>query len=203
MSPRSGLIPQLSRELRRVFCYNFKNLQKLCNSLWRVEYSGIINPIGKGEIMWEKIQAFFSGRGDSRNNGKLILVIDDGEVERKFMAATLERKGYTVLTAASGDEGIRLAQERKPDAIFLDFIMPPGLNGKEVCTKLKSDEKTRDIPVVFLSGSVTPGKVIDCYDVGAEYYLSKPISAATLLEHTRLLIEDAEFGKKQTAQAQE
>ncbi len=152
--------------------------------------------------MWQAIKAFFTGRKKENTQGKLILVIDDGEVERKFMTTTLERNGYTVIAANNGLDGLKLAQEKRPDAIFLDFAMP-GMDGKEVCGKLKSEDDTKGIPIVFLSGSVAPGKVIECYDVGAEYYLSKPISAAALLEHTRLLIEDAEFGKKQSNPTQE
>ena len=152
--------------------------------------------------MWTQIKDFFTGHAVAQAQGKLVLIIDDGEVERLSMEKTLARKGYTVLTAANAQDGIKLAREKKPDAIFLDYAMP-GMNGKEACAILKNNARTKDIPIVFLSGSVTPGKVIECYDVGAEYYLSKPISAATLLEHTRLLIEDASFSKGQPPQPQQ
>lgn len=131
---------------------------------------------------------------------KVILVVDDGEVERKFMEKTLKSRGYNVIVGCSGEEGVKLARENKPDVIFLDFSMPGGIDGQETCRQIKSEAYAKDTPVVFLSGSVSPNKVIDCYDVGAEYYLSKPIGAATLLEHTRLLIEDAEVARKQAAQ---
>lgn len=147
--------------------------------------------------MWDKIKAFFRPAPEKKNSNKLILVVDDGEVERKFMHSTLTSRGYAVLTASSGEEGIKIANEKKPDLIYLDYSMPGGLDGKTTCKKIKQSPGFKETPIVFLSGSVSPGKVIECYDAGAEYYLSKPISAATLLEHTRLLLEDADVSKDQ------
>lgn len=150
--------------------------------------------------MFTKLLDFLFHRKTMININKLILVVDDGEVERKFMETTLTRRGYKVLVATNGEEAIKLARDSKPDVIFLDFSMPGGIDGQETCKRIKSESYAKDIPIVILSSSVTPNKVIDCYDVGAEYYLSKPIGAATLLEHTRLLIEDAEQAKKQAQQ---
>lgn len=149
--------------------------------------------------MFQKILDFFVRPQKPLDTDKLILVTDDGEVERKFMERTLTQRGYRVIVAKSGEEAVELAREHKPDVIFLDYSMPGGIDGQEACKRIKSESYARDIPVVFLSGSVSPTKVIDCYDVGAEYYLSKPINAKTLLEHTRLLIEDAGVNKKQSA----
>ncbi|MCB9771331.1 MAG: response regulator [Candidatus Omnitrophica bacterium] len=150
--------------------------------------------------MFKKILGFFFRRSSKIKTDKLILVVDDGVVERKFMENTLAQAGYRVMTASNGEEGVKVARDIKPDVIFLDYSMPGGIDGQETCRRIKSEDYAKEIPVVFLSGSVSPSKVIDCYDVGAEYYLSKPISASTLLEHTRLLIEDAELSKKQSAQ---
>lgn len=147
--------------------------------------------------MFKKLFDFFLRPKSSLNTDKLILVVDDGEVERKFMERTLTQRGYRVILAKSGEEAITIARENKPDLIFLDFLMLGGMDGQEACRRIKSESYAKDIPIVFLSGSVTPTKVIDCYDVGAEYFLSKPISAATLLEHTRLLLEDAQLSKTQ------
>jgi CheY-like chemotaxis protein len=147
--------------------------------------------------MFKKLFDFLLRPKSSLNTDKLILVVDDGEVERKFMERTLTQRGYRVILAKSGEEAITLARENKPDLIFLDFLMLGGMDGQEACKRIKSESYAKDIPIVFLSGSVTPTKVIDCYDVGAEYFLSKPINAATLLEHTRLLLEDAQLSKNQ------
>ncbi len=153
--------------------------------------------------MFKKIFESLFHPSKNLNTNKLILVADDGEVERKFMEQTLTQSGYRVLVACSGEEAVKLAHENKPDLIFLDYSMPGGMNGHEACKLIKKDNITKDTQIVFLSGSVTPTKVIDCYDAGAEYFLAKPISAATLLEHTKLLIEDDELNKKQDAQQQQ
>ena len=152
--------------------------------------------------MLDKILGFFKRDKSSRNSDKLIMVVDDGEVERKFMQRTLTQRGYRVLLAKSGEEAIDLARQNKPDLIFLDFLMLGGIDGQEACRRIKSESYAKDIPIVFLSGSVTPTKVIDCYDVGAEYFLSKPINASTLLEHTRLLLEDAQLSKEEGVEQQ-
>jgi len=153
--------------------------------------------------MWDKIKGFFGIKSTAAANGKTILVVDDGVIERTFMQKTLYGKGYSVLMASSGEQAINIAHENHPDLIFLDYSMPGGLDGKETCKKIKQDPACKDTPVVFLSGSVSPGKVIECYDAGAEYYLSKPINAATLLEHTRLLLEDVAVLKDQPTKKSE
>lgn len=122
-------------------------------------------------------------------NGRTILLIDDGEVERKTTSAVLGKRGYKVLTAENGEIGLKLAQEQRPDLILLDFMMP-GMMGKEVCQRLKQIPATKDIPVIFLTGSIAPKSVIDCYEVGAEYYLAKPISARTLINQVEMIFNE-------------
>ncbi len=153
--------------------------------------------------MFKKIFDFFFSRKKDINPDKLILIVDDGEVERKFMQKTLTQRGYRVVVGQSGEEAVKLARENKPDLIFLDYSMPGGINGQQACKLIKSETYANDIPIVFLSGSATPSKVIDCYDARAEYYLAKPINAATLLNHTRLLLEDAQLSKQQSIQQNE
>lgn len=137
--------------------------------------------------MWEKILQFF-GRSSSSKVllDKTILVIDDGIAERTLMTKVLTSRGCRIITAADGNAGIEKAGAQKPDLILLDFMMP-GLNGKDVCRQLKSDEKTKHIPVVFLTGSPN---VVECYDVGADYYLSKPISAKALIRQLELTFQE-------------
>ncbi len=119
--------------------------------------------------------------------GKRILVIEDGELERRFITRTLEKKGCVVIGAVDGLIGVEMAKKENPDLILLDYMMPT-LNGREVCIKLKEDVKVKDIPIIFLTGSVTPKNVIDCYEAGAEYYLAKPIDAKTLAHQVELTL---------------
>ena len=125
---------------------------------------------------------------------KTILVIEDGEVERKVISHTLEKRGYRVLTAADGESGFKTAQEQKPDLILLDIILPDTL-GTEVCKKLKMEHSTQNIPVIFLTAKDTPNNVIDSYEVGAEYFLAKPISAKTLIQQVEMTFKDRDQTK--------
>lgn len=140
--------------------------------------------------MFSAIKKFFTGGQQRRANGKkTILVIDDGEVERKFISRTLQKAGFSVLTADDGAPGLALAKDKKPDLVLLDFVMP-GMNGDVVCKYLKDDVTTRDIPVIFLTGSVKPASVIESFEAGAEYYLAKPISAAALIHEVEKILAE-------------
>lgn len=120
---------------------------------------------------------------------KTVLVIDDSDVDRR-LAVSMIGKAFLPLAAASGLEGIALARERLPDVIVLDFMMP-GMQGHEVCRVLKEDERTRHIPVIFLTGMDTPDTVVDSFKEGAETYLTKPIRPAELIRQIELALETA------------
>ena len=133
--------------------------------------------------MFERVKRIF--RHESKQVkpeflGKNILTIDDDLSQRTMIQRTLEKSGLKVLTAEDGHLGIEIAQSQKPDLILLDVIMP-GLNGNEVCRRLKSDNRTKDIPVVFLTSMDTPKEVIEHYDAGGEIHLTKPINPKELI----------------------
>jgi len=106
-----------------------------------------------------------------------VLVIDDEASARELMERFLAREGFQVVTAGGGEEGLRLARERRPDAITLDVLMP-GVDGWAVLAALKGDPATADIPVVMLT-------IVDernlGYALGAADYLTKPIDRDRLL----------------------
>ncbi len=114
------------------------------------------------------------------------LVIDDDPVVRDLMQSFLGREGYRVVAASSGEEGLRLAREVRPNAITLDVIMP-GLDGWSVLTALKSDPDLADTPVILLT--ITDNKSMG-YALGASECLTKPIERdrllAILAKHRRL-----------------
>jgi signal transduction histidine kinase/DNA-binding response OmpR family regulator/HAMP domain-containing protein len=106
----------------------------------------------------------------SKADGTL-LVIDDDPTVRDLMTRFLSKEGYQVVTAASGEEGLRLAKEVRPIAITLDTVMP-GIDGWGVLAALKADEVTADVPVIMVTMVDDEGKG---YALGASDYLTKPV----------------------------
>ena len=142
------------------------------------------------------IQKLFPAKGPSAiATGRSILIIDDGEVERKVTSEILRKRGFTVFSAENGERGVEMAKQEKPDLILLDYLMP-GLNGKDVCERLKQIETTKNIPVIFLTGSVQPKSVIDCYEVGAEYYLAKPVTPRLLINQVEMIFKELNLPPK-------
>ena len=113
-----------------------------------------------------------------------VLVVDDDRAARDVMASALMKEGYRVISAAGGRDGLRLARERRPDAIVLDIIMPD-LDGWAVLRSLKADAELCDIPVILATmlGDRDMGVAL-----GAAEHLTKPIDAQELL---RVLAADA------------
>lgn len=104
---------------------------------------------------------------------KTILIIDDEVGLRNLLKFRLVSFGYDVLVAEDGYAGLELARTKKPDLILLDIMMPY-FNGIEVCKKLKSDYKTREIPIVFLSVLAQKEDIEMGKEAGAEFFLTKP-----------------------------
>ena len=111
----------------------------------------------------------------------MILVIEDEENIQKLIKANLAASGYEVLVASGGEEGLRLAQERKPDLILLDLMMP-GISGWDVLSRLKAVSGRQGAPVVIIiTAAVRPGDAEKARAMGAAGYLTKPFTAEGLL----------------------
>ena len=82
-----------------------------------------------------------------------ILIVDDEDMIRDVLRLNLVRAGYLVSEAESGEEALEKIQERRPDLIILDLMMP-GINGFDVCEKIRENEEMADLPVIILSGSI-------------------------------------------------
>ena len=112
---------------------------------------------------------------------KKILVVDDEVYILHILDFSLGAEGYEVLTAADGDEAIRMARTEKPDLIVLDIMMPK-VDGFEACRRLKADTETSAIPVILLTAK---GREVDRQmgmEVGADDYIVKPFSPTRLIE---------------------
>ena len=110
-----------------------------------------------------------------------ILLIDDEAGIRKVVSLRLAKEGYEVLTAENGEEGLRIAEERVPDLVLLD-IMLPKMKGREVCARLKANARTSNIPVIVLSALRLADHVRAGLEAGAEDYIIKPFDSAVLRE---------------------
>ena len=118
---------------------------------------------------------------------KSVLVVDDDEGLVKTVQRILLKSGYSVLTATSGEKGIQIAKLQRPDLIILDVILP-GVKGREVCQRLKDDEQTARIPVMFLTAKDSEDDIRAEKAVGAETHLTKPVNARILLSEVKKIL---------------
>jgi CheY-like chemotaxis protein len=110
-------------------------------------------------------------------NKKVILAVDDAP-ENLDVVKGLLSPHYTVKAAVNGQMALKIAEKQSPDLILLDIRMP-GMDGYEVCRKLKADEATADIPVIFLTGEADVTSEVAA--VGGVGYITKPIEPDALL----------------------
>jgi DNA-binding response OmpR family regulator len=108
-----------------------------------------------------------------------ILVIEDEEHIRTILKYNLELDGFEVFLAEDGMTGLKLAREKKPDLVLLDWMMP-GLDGLQVLSELKHDETTKDIPVFMLTAKSMMAEVGRALYEGADDYITKPFDVIEL-----------------------
>ena len=139
--------------------------------------------------MFKKIfEKLFGSSHENRKDVKIV-IIDDLGTNRMFFQRVLEKRGYTVFSAVSGEDGLPIVKKEKPDLVLLDFVMP-GMKGPDVCKAIKTDQETKNVPVLFLTSVDAPTDIIACYEQGAENFLTKPIQAGELVKHVEMILED-------------
>lgn len=109
-----------------------------------------------------------------------ILVADDDPLSIKLLNFRLRSVGHEVIFAVNGGEALEVAMREKPDLVLLDIMMPV-MNGFQVLRKLKSQEETKNIPVIMLTSKVQEKDVVFGLEAGAEDYITKPFSFAELI----------------------
>ncbi|CAM5727125.1 Protein-glutamate methylesterase/protein-glutamine glutaminase [Streptomyces badius] len=119
-----------------------------------------------------------------------VLVVDDNKVIRQLIRVNLELEGFEVVTAADGVEALDLVGRVRPDAITLDVVMPR-LDGLETATRLRSDPRTRDLPIAVIS-ACTPYEVDAGVAAGVDAFLAKPFEPSELVRIMRLLVTGEE-----------
>jgi two-component system, OmpR family, alkaline phosphatase synthesis response regulator PhoP len=131
-----------------------------------------------------------------------VLLVEDDKFLRKACEVSLKKRGFTVITAMDGEEGLRQARAHNPDLILLDMLMPK-LSGMETLEALKKDERTRGIPVVILSNSSVDTRVQRAKELGAVGYLVKAsLSLQELGDRVFSFLEETGSPDRETSQPQ-
>jgi two-component system cell cycle response regulator DivK len=107
--------------------------------------------------------------------GELILIVEDNDKNRKLVRDVLSFEGYEILEAETGEDGVRLALERRPQLILMD-IQLPGIDGIEAFRRIRADENTRDIPIVAVTASAMDRDRQQIVAAGFDGYQSKPLN---------------------------
>jgi len=123
-----------------------------------------------------------------KNRKSKILIADDNPLNLKMLTELLNPDLYKISIANNGRKVLENAPKVMPDLILLDIMMPE-MDGFEVCAKLKQDEKTRDIPVIFLTAKVSPEDIVKGFEIGASDYVTKPFNSAELMARVKTHIE--------------
>ena len=123
-----------------------------------------------------------------------VLLVEDNEMNRDMLSRRLERRGYTVLTAVDGAEGVALAQSQAPDVILMDMSLPV-LDGWEATRRLKAAPATQRIPIIALTAHAMASDELKAREAGCDDFDTKPIELPRLLGKM-----EAQLQRTQTAQ---
>ncbi|MFM6191908.1 MAG: response regulator [Planktothrix sp.] len=119
-----------------------------------------------------------------------ILLVEDNEMNRDMLKRRLVRKGYEVLIAVDGAEGVELARSMMPNLILMDMSLPV-MDGWEATRQIKADAKTGSIPVIALTAHAMAGDREKCLKAGCDDYDTKPVEFPRLLEKIEICLKKA------------
>lgn len=118
-----------------------------------------------------------------------ILLVEDNEMNRDMLSRRLERKGYEVIIAVDGAEGVAKAESELPDIILMDMSLPI-LDGWEATRRLKSNDRTKRIPIIAQTAHAMAGDREKCLEAGCDDYATKPVELRVLLEKIENLLQN-------------
>ncbi len=121
-----------------------------------------------------------------------LLVVEDEQDLLEVLRFSLSREGFTVRTAENGEDAIRLVRQQKPDLIVLDLMLPT-IDGLSVCRALRSNDQTRDVPVVMLTAKGEEADIVKGLEAGADDYVTKPFSPKVLLARINAVLRRSEL----------
>jgi two-component system alkaline phosphatase synthesis response regulator PhoP len=116
-----------------------------------------------------------------------ILAVEDDEDILQLLKYNLTKEGYRVTGVTSAEEGLQIIRSTAPDLILLDLMLP-GIDGLEVCRRLKMDAKTRQVPIIMLTAKGEETDIVTGLELGAEDYITKPFSTRVLLARVRAVL---------------
>ena len=134
---------------------------------------------------------FHNGARRGRQEGPVakenILVVEDEEDILELIRYNLAKEGYRVAGVGSGEEALRVVQSKRPDLIVLDLMLP-GVDGLEVCRRLKGDPATESICVLILTAKGEEADIVAGLELGADDYMTKPFSPRVLIARARAVL---------------
>lgn len=117
-----------------------------------------------------------------------ILLVEDNDVNRDMMARRLQRRGYTIVSAVDGQQGVDLARSEKPDIILMDMSLPV-LDGWEATRQIKGNPETNHIPVIGLTAHAMVGDRAQALSAGCDDYATKPVEFDKLVDLINRLLK--------------
>ena len=118
-----------------------------------------------------------------------VLVVEDDPSARRLVSFALEQEGFEVLTASNGLEGLTKAQTEGPEILVLD-VMLPGLDGFEVCRRLRSDDQTSGVLILMLSAKAQESDMTTGLKMGADGYLAKPADPLEVAARVKTMLQE-------------
>jgi two-component system phosphate regulon response regulator PhoB len=127
---------------------------------------------------------------------RTVLVVEDEEPILEMLRYGLERFGFSVRCVGSGEEALAATMRERPDLVLLDLMLP-GMDGLEVCRRLKGSPETADIPIVMLTARDGEADIVAGLEIGADDYLTKPFSPRVLSARLRAVLRRWDLGEPQ------
>ena len=121
-------------------------------------------------------------------NNPVIVVVEDEQAIQDVIAYNLRREGYEVLLAGHGNEGLALIQSKRPALVILDLMLPDG-SGLTLCRDIKSEPKTKNIPVIILTAKTEEVDRVVGFELGADDYVTKPFSVRELILRVKAILK--------------
>ena len=150
-----------------------------------------------GQGIWDRFKGLFGAepsfndrRDKPRTNarqGTRVLIVDDSPTVVALLRKLLQQNDYVTLTAGDAEQGVAIALEEQPDLIFLDIVLP-GMNGFAALRALRRDPRTKDIPVIMISGNEQATEQFYAQRIGADDFMKKPFSRAEVFMRIERLL---------------